>query len=104
MLVERNLKITVAAVERNRPTVNAGVHHFDARGGARCQKVQHALPVIWRTEMQVGEVLISRLNAGPPPPGVARKLPDLSRCSMVDLADAGVEAANRAETRGKSDL
>lgn len=49
--------------------------------------------------MEFKEVVIPRLHVLP-----SRQMPDLSRSSMIDVADARVESAHAAEAGGKRDL
>ena len=98
-IVEGDFEISGATVQGNCPAVYAGLHDFDSGSSARRQKVEHALPVIGRTEVQAEEILVSWLGAGLP-----RQTTDLRGRSMVDLADAGVEATDAAESGGEGDL
>ena len=49
--------------------------------------------------MKAEQVLVSRLHLR-----AARQVPDLRGSSVIDLADAGVEAPNAAESGGESNL
>ena len=96
--VERDLKVSGAAMQRNSTPISGGFDCFDSGSGARGKKVQHGLPVIRWTEIKPEEILVSRRRRGVARESVPRKLPDLGWGSMIDLADAGVEAANAAES------
>src|SRR5437773_7375291 len=86
----------MAAVKGNRATITAELHYFHSRCGARCEKRQHSVPVIRRAETKAEEVLIFRLDFCLP-----RQPADLSRSSVIDLADPGVESSYAAESRSQ---
>src|ERR1035438_2684250 len=89
---------------RNSTPISGGFDRFDSGSGARGKKVQHALPVIRWPEIKPEQILVSRLQRGLMCESVPRQLPDLGWGSMIDLADAGVEAAHAAESGSESDL
>src|SRR5580704_8310210 len=62
-------------------------------------KRQHTLPVIRWTETKPEKILILRLHHLLP-----GQTPNLSRSSMVDLADSGVESSNAAKTGSEGNL
>ena len=99
LLIRTDFKITMPPIHADGPPVTAGFHRLNARRTARRQKVEHPLPQVRWPEIETEHVLISRLSLLPP-----RQTPDLSRCSVIKLADARVEAPDTAESRGQGDL
>src|SRR5437870_5904738 len=89
----------MAPVKGNRTPIDTMFDRFDPRGGPGCEKRQHTVPVIGRAETKAEEVLIFRKDSCLP-----REPTDLSRGSMIDLADARVESSYATESRSQGDL
>src|SRR5207245_5365103 len=89
----------MAAVKGNRTPITAKFHHFDVRGGPGCEKRQHTVPVIGREQTKAEEVLILRKDGCLP-----REPTDLSRGSMINLADARIESSYATESRSQGNL
>src|SRR5215471_3314599 len=79
--------------------ITALFDYLHARCTARRQEVQHALPVVRRPEIQSEHALIPRLHLFVP-----CQTADLCGCPMIEIADARIETANRAESRGEGNL
>ena len=86
-------------MHRNGASINAAIYNFDARGGSRGQKIQHGLPVVRRAKMKAEEIVIIRLDFR-----LARQAANLCGRSVIDVANAGVETPNAAESRGQRNL
>src|ERR1700719_2694419 len=97
--VEGNFEVAGAAMQRNSAAITSRLYRLDSGSSSRPQEIQHALPMIRRAEMQAKEILVSELDCRLP-----RQMPQLSGGSMINVANAGVEAAHRAESRGESNL